>query len=198
MIGNFEQIYVDIQDWAAARQISALEEPMDDGKAGEFDGLRVTLNGDYPLEERIYYLSHAVGSMACWSLDLPTTQAMFDELHSAKENPAADRIRIDRAISRYRAFESQASAYAVGLIEELGHFDLIAPYTNFMRADLESMTEFHRNGRAPVWRTFFASWNKAVADGRRQVPPFDAVPVPPFRARLIEKQEILQQQDNDP
>jgi hypothetical protein len=197
MIGKFKQIYVGMQDWAAGRRISAVDEPMDIGKAGEFDGSRVTLNSAYPLEERIYYLIHALGSTVCWSLDVPATQAMFDELRSAKENPAANRVRIDRAIARYRAFESQASAYAVGLIEELGHFELIAPYTNFMRADLESMTEFHQNGRAPVWRTFFASWNKAVADGRRQVPPFDAVPIPPFRARLIEKQEILQQQDDD-
>ena len=41
---------------------------------------------------------------------------------------------------------------------------------------------------------FFARWNEEVAQGHRQVAPFQAKPIPSFKPVRIEKQEILQEQ----
>ena len=63
-----------------------------------------------------------------------------------------------------------------------------------MRADLESMTKFHRNGKAPRWSDFFSSWNKQVATGERHPAPFRSRRVRSFLPQVIELQEIKQQQ----
>ena len=67
--------------------------------------------------------------------------------------------------------------------------------TNFMRADLEALTEFHRSGHAPVWRDFFARWNEEVNSNRKKVIPFTPKPVPAFKPMQFERQEVLQKQD---
>jgi hypothetical protein len=84
----------------------------------------------------------------------------------------------------------------VSILRELGAESDIAAYTNFMRADLEAMTQFHETGQPPVWREFFAHWNAQLATGERSVPPFEARPVGSFQAVRIEKQAILQQQES--
>ncbi len=101
---------------------------------------------------------------------------------------------MNRQSRLFRAFETESSEFAVWLLAELGHGDVIPSYTNFMRADLEALTEFHRTGKAPVWRDFFARWNEETADGRRLVLPYQAKQVPPFDPVRIEKQEVLQEQ----
>ncbi len=166
-------------------------------QAGAFDGVSVTLNSAYGSEELTYYLAHALGSIARWSLSRAAVQGMFDELRAAKADRPPDVMRLERAIDGYRAFEIESSEFAVWLLAELGHGGAVASYTNFMRADLEALTEFHRTGRAPVWRDFYSRWNEEVAAGRRQVPPFHAKPIPPFTPAAIEKQEILQKQAGD-
>jgi hypothetical protein len=190
----FESIYDDVRGWAEDHHVRVTERTMPRNRAGEFDGLAVVLNSIYEPEERLYYLIHAIGSIVRWSFNKSDVLAMFDELDVAKKNKQADSKRLDQALDRYRGFESESSAFAMWLFAQLGHFDAIPPYTNFMRADLESMTEFHRNGQAPVWRDFFARWNEDVACGRRKVTPFHSKTIPPFRPVQIEKQEVLQQQ----
>ena len=155
MIIAYENVYQRIRDWAELQGIQVRESQMPAGNAGEFNGLSVTMNSTYDPQERAYYLIHALGSMVRWSLDKVAVQGMFDELSAAK-NHKADLDRLEAAIVRYRAFEAESSAFAVWLLAELGCPDAVPSYTNFMRADLESMTEFHRHGRAPVWRIFFA------------------------------------------
>jgi hypothetical protein len=119
---------------------------------------------------------------------------MFDALRMAKKAKDADPSRLEQAIERYRAFEIESSEFAVWLLADLGCLEVVPSYTNFMRADLEALTEFHRGGQAPVWRDFFARWNEEVAYGRREVLAFRPKPVPPFRPVQFEKQEILQEQ----
>jgi hypothetical protein len=63
-----------------------------------------------------------------------------------------------------------------------------------MRADLEAMLAFHRQGELPVWREFFSRWNEDVARGRRAIAPFFPKPVPQFRPVAIDRQEIFQRQ----
>jgi hypothetical protein len=191
----FEPIYGSICNWAERRGIQIQARQLPPGKAGEFDGLSVTMNSGYDPQEQVYYLVHAIASIVSWSLNRLAVQEMFAELRNAKrKEPAPNLPRLNEAIRRYRAFESAASSLAVWLLAELGHAEVIASYTNFMRADLEAMTEFHQTGRAPVWRKFFARWNEEVADGQRQVKPFGPKPITDFTPLQIEKQEVLQQQ----
>src|SRR5262249_54331367 len=102
--------------------------------------------------------------------------------------------RLEKAITAYRKFEIDSSSHSVWLLSELGHGDLIPLYTNFMHADLEALTEFHRTGKARVWREFFADWNRDIANGHRVVSSFEACPIPDFEAKRTESQEILQEQ----
>jgi hypothetical protein len=194
MVGNFDQIYESVRNWAEAHSIPVTKSQLPAGKAGEFDGLSIIMNSAFGPEERVYYLTHAIGSIVCWSLDGNSVQEMFDELRHAKEKPESTQADLDLAIDRYRNFETESSRFAVWLLGELGQDSVVARYTNFMRADIESMTEFHRNGRAPVWRVFFARWNDEVAYGKRDIAPFQPRPIPPVRRVRIERQEILQQQ----
>jgi hypothetical protein len=189
---QFEDAYDAVVTWCKSQGIEVQQRSLSSEKAGEFNGVRVVMNGDYDTEQRLYYLTHAVGSIVLWSQDVSAVQRMFDELREAKKTKGADSQRLQQAIERYRAFEIESSELAVWLFEALGHSTVIVSYTNFMRADLEAMTEFHRTGRAPVWRDFFDAWNADVANGRRTVDFFTPKPILPFRPVEIQNQEILQ------
>ena len=165
----FERAYADVSAWAAAHGIAVGQRPLAPGTAGTFDGLSATMNSGYSAAERTYYFVHALGSVVRWSLSHDAVQAMFDELRGAKKDRAGDPDRLERAIDAYRAFEIESSEFAVWLLAELGHAAVVPSYTTFMRADLDALTEFHRTGKAPVWRDFFARWQEEIAAGRRQV-----------------------------
>lgn len=190
----FDRVYRDVESWAQAHGIRIRHDTLKREKVGAFDGLSATMNSEYGTEERTYYLAHALGSIVRWSLSQPAVQEMFDELREAKKNRGPEPERLERAIERYRAFEVESSQFAVWLLGELGHSNAIFSYTNFMRADLEALSEFHRRGRAPVWRDFFSRWNEEVASGRRRVEPYRPKAIPPFSPMRIENQEILQEQ----
>ena len=188
---DFQKMYKNVRGWAGAHGIRVGLSLLPAGKAGEFDGLSATMNSEYEPEEVVYYLTHALGSIVRWSLSRPEVQKMFDEMRAAKKGD--ERNRLEQAIKAYRAFEEESSEFAVWLLAELGHTGVVPSYTNFMRADLQALTEFHRNGRAAVWREFFARWNEDVTAGRKQGLSFRPKPIPPFEPVLIEKQEILQE-----
>jgi hypothetical protein len=196
MAVNFERAYRDLCAWAETRGIRVRERRLKAEKAGEFDGVSFTMNSVFTPEERAYYFAHALGSVVCWSLSKPDVQTIFDELRDAKKK--ADPDRLERAIMAYRAFEIESSEFAVWLLRDLGHADAVPSYTNFMRADLEALTEFHRNGVAPVWRDFFPSWNKDVTAGRKHVEPFTPKAIPAFSPVAIGTQEIIQERDGKP
>jgi len=178
--------------WCQAHGIVVTEGALPPEKAGEFTGRRVLMNREFSSQDRIFYLTHAVGSIVIWSRDNRDVQQMFTELREAKKDRESQPNRLKQAIDRYRAFEIHSSELAIGLLHECQCSDLIGPYTNFMRADLEAMTEFHRTGKAPVWRDFFSRWNEDVAAGRRHLEPFQVQPIPEFEPVEFEKQEILQ------
>lgn len=187
------RLYQDVRDWADAHGVRVVQLRLKPEQAGAFDGVSVTLNSSYGVEELTYYLAHSLGSIVRRSLSRDAVQCLFDELRAAKAD-RADAARLERAIGAYRAFEVESSEFAVALLADLGHADAVPSYTNFMRADLEALTEFHRTGRAPVWREFFVRWNEEVASGRRVVEPFRPKPIPAFTPVAIENQEILQKQ----
>lgn len=189
---HFSAAYGSTQGWAEAYGITAGDEKLPRGKAGHFEGVSVTMNLTYSVEERLYYLLHALGSMVLWSADRSAVQAMFDELRSAKAEGSGPRLEL--AIDRFRNFETKSSQHGAWLLAELGSPEVIDSYSNFMNADLESITLFHRTGRAPVWTTFFAAWNAERATGDQSRIALQALPIPHFVPQRIETQEILQQQ----
>lgn len=192
-----ERLYRDVRARAESYSVRVGEERLGPETPGKFDGLSVTINPDYDFRERPFYLVHALGSIVRWSLDPVGCRRLFDELNAAKKH-RSDRDRLERAIEPYREFEVGSSEYAVWLLADLGYADVIPAYTNFWRADLESMTHLHRTGKAPVWREFYARWNEEVRRGERQVAPFEPRPVPPFRPQPMKTQEVVQEQDGEP
>jgi len=194
MTSDFVPCYQAVCEWAAVHGIAIKEEALPPGKAGEFTGRLVTMNHEYGAEERLYYLIHALGSIVLWSSNKAGVEQMFNDLRDAKSEKAHNPSRLETAIVSYRRFEVEASEHAVWLLGQLGQGEKVPSYTNFMWADLEAMTEFHRTGKAPVWCEFFDRWNHDVASGRRPVRPFNSKPIPHFQPVLTERQEILQRQ----
>jgi hypothetical protein len=194
----FTQVYDDVRRWAECHGVRVRRGKLGPEKPGEFDGLSVTINPDYGPEERCFYLVHALGSIIAWALDPRGCHALFAELRAAKAHRLLGAARLGRAVERYRAFEIRSSEYAVWILNHLGHAAVVPTYTDFFRADLEALTQFHRTGKAPVWEEFFRRWSADVLRGRRTVEPFVPVPVPPFRPVPIRHQEIMQKEDAGP
>jgi hypothetical protein len=188
----FQQVIEALHRWCQGHDIQFEERSLPSQQAGEFTGPAIVMNRDFPAEDRLYYLVHALGSIVRWSLSRDDVQRMFDELRDAKEQKDAEPERFERAVAAYRAFETESSEFAVWLLREVGHPETIDSYTRFMRADLESMTQFHRTGHAPKWGEFFRQWCADVAAGRRRVEPYQPKPIPPFQPVTTEWQEILQ------
>jgi hypothetical protein len=191
---HFEEIYAVICRWAGKSRIEVREAEMPSNKVGEFNGPTVIVNPTFSFEERAYYLAHALGSTVLWSQDKEAVQTIFNELRAAKEAQENDQKDLDRAIDRYRSFEIKSSELAVWLLTHLGYEEVLDGYTNFMRADLESMTILHRQGEAPPWAEFFAQWKKKVARGERYPTPFRLRRIKSFSPVKFDLQEILQKQ----
>ncbi|HKI38343.1 MAG TPA: hypothetical protein VKA46_41220 [Gemmataceae bacterium] len=159
---------------------------------GVFDGLSITTNTAYDLETRCHNIAHALGHVAQWSLDYSRQQRLYDDLHAAKANKAADPAALEGALQRFRSYEEEASQYAAWLLAACGPAGALPAFTNFARADIEAIVAFHRDGSAPVWHEFFARWNREVRAGERALVPFAPKPIPPFTPRPIEPQEVIQ------
>ena len=188
---SIETLYTALVECAARYGIEVQHAKLDEEVPGEFDGPTITLNSDYDAAERAFYLAHSIGSIAEWTLRPEQSQQVFCQLREAKRS--ADEARLQRALKAYLAFENTTWEYAVWLLEDTGHKAFVPAFTNFGRADMESMRIFHTTGKAPVWREFFTRWNDEVRQGIRTVAPFVARPIPPFRAVRIPKQEIVQE-----
>ncbi len=189
--GIYVRAFRAICDWAKGHQMQVFQQPLEPSHVGKFDGESFILDPSYPLAERVFYLAHAVGSALIWFVD-DSVSSMFQELRAAKSAPEGPRF--ERALAQYQAFEIESSQFATWLLQELGFAGLTSEYSNFMRADLESMTIFHRTGVAPVWREFFANWNQEVSHGKRLVEDFSPVEISQVSPRKFELQEILQKE----
>ncbi len=188
----FDALYDRLEAWSEDHGIRVAQEPMDAETPGRFDGLSVTMNRTFDPRQRCFYFAHALGSIVRWALDPKHCRVVFAELAAAKKD-RGEQHRLGRAIAAYRDFETASSEYAVALLDELGFAEVIPAYTNFWRADLESMTLLHLDGKAPPWPEFFARWNERVARGEQRVEPYTPRPVPPFRPVPMKPQEIVQE-----
>src|SRR4051794_36950834 len=110
---DFENVIRVVAQWCDVHAIRVKHTCLPAEKAGEFTGRLVVMNRDFNAEERLYYLSHAIGSIVLWSQSKGAVQHMFDELRDAKENREAQRNRLERAIGQYRAFEIASSELGV-------------------------------------------------------------------------------------
>lgn len=195
MPADVAALYAEVAERAARYGIEVRHAELDAKVPGEFDGPTITLNREYDAVERAFYLAHSIGSIAEWSLRPEESQQVFRELQHAKKRRSADEARLERALAGYLAFENTTWEFAVWLLADTGHHALVAAFINFGRADMESMRVFHLTGKAPVWREFFSRWNDEVGRGVRTVTPLVARPIPAFRAVLIPKQEIVQEDE---
>jgi hypothetical protein len=195
---DWAQVYQRLKARIEAFGVHVLARPLGFETTGIFDGLSITTNTSYDLETRCHNIAHSLGHIAQWSLDYPAQQSLYDDLHAAQANRAADPAALERALLRFRAYEEEASQYATWLLIESGCADALPAFTNFARADIEAIVAFHRDGIAPVWHEFFERWNRETASGARRVLPFDPKPVTPFTPRPIEPQEVIQEVDGQP
>jgi hypothetical protein len=195
---DFERLFERLAARIRSYGITIEFERMEIETAGKFDGLSITINPDHDLEARCYYLAHSFGSIVEWSLEYQAVSQLFGELRAAKKNRDRQPGRFERALDRFCTFENVASEYAVWLLADIGVPEVIGGYTEFFRADLESMRIYHREGTAPPWPAFFADWKASVARGARKVMPYTPRAVPPFTPVLIQEQEVVQERDGHP
>jgi putative component of membrane protein insertase Oxa1/YidC/SpoIIIJ protein YidD len=188
-------LYDDLRQRIESYGVAVRCEPLGAEQPARFDGLSITVSPGYDLEARSHYLAHSLGSIAAWLLDPGGTAPLYRELREAKAQRDVDLERLERAVAAFCRFEERTSEYAVWLLAEAGHPEAIAGYTNFFRADLAAMAEFHRHGVAPVWREFLAAWNGRARRGEQEVRPFHPRPIPPFEPRRIELQEVHREED---
>lgn len=189
------KLYEDLDTRARDYHIIISQAQLDDDVPGKFDGPTITQNEQYDPLEKCFYLAHSIGSIAEWSLHREHTGEIYRELRAAKKSKQQDPKRLERAVADYLAFEQKTWEFAVWILEDSGHADLIPAFTNFGRADLESMRIFHTTGKLPIWRDFFTEWNSEVQRGRRKIEPFAARPIPAFEPIAIPQQEIVQEDD---
>ena len=192
---DWANVYERLKARIEACGVRVFARPLGFETTGVFDGLSITTSTSYDLETRCHNIAHSLGHIAQWSLDYAAQQRLYDDLHAAQANKAADPAALERALVRFRAYEEEASQYATWLLADCGCADALPAFTNFARADIEAIVAFHRDGIAPVWHDFFARWNREQAASVR---PFEPRPIPPFTPRWIEPQEVIQEVDGKP
>jgi hypothetical protein len=188
-------LFADLQRFIESCGVRVLLREMDLETPGEFDGLTITINPRHDPAAASFYLAHSFGSIVQWSTDTRGAQEVFDDLRHAKPVRQQEPARFEQAVARYREFEQRSSQHAVWMLAEIGHRDVIDPYTRFFRADIEVMTIFHRTGKAPRWPEFYADWQRKIERGEVRIEPFTRAPIPPFQPVRIEQQEVLQERD---
>jgi hypothetical protein len=195
---DWANVYERLRARIEACGVRVFARPLGFETTGIFDGLTITTSTSYGLETRCHNIAHSFGHIAQWCLDYPGQQRLYDDLHAAKANKAADPEALERALLRFRAYEEEASQYATWLLADTGNADALPAFTNFARADIEAIVGFHRDGIAPVWHEFFDGWNREVQGGKRIVARFEPKPIPAFTPRPIEPQEVIQEVDGKP
>ena len=190
---SFAELMAALQDYVRTRDVRVHSRAMTLERPAEFDGVSITINTRHDLESRCYYLLHSFGSIVGWSVDFDRVTAIFDTLRLAKASRELEPEALEEAIEAFRGFEERASEYGVFALHDLGCPSAVPGFSEFFRADLEAITEFHRRGRAPVWPEFLALWQSDIAAGRRVDRPFHSRPIPSFQPKPIERQEVTQE-----
>jgi hypothetical protein len=190
---NWTILYEQLKAWIEDHGVKVLARQLPAGTTGVFDGLTITTNTTCDLETRCYNIAHSFGHIVQWSLEGPRFQALYDDLHAAKENKQTDPDRLQSALLRFRQYEEEASQYAAWLLIAIGHAEVIPRFTNFARADIEAIVAFHRDGQALPWARFFQEWQAKVATADRPLRSFEPRPIPALTPVFIDSQEVIQE-----
>jgi hypothetical protein len=192
---DWSTIYERLKARIESSGIAVLAQRLGPETTGVFDGSSITTNTDYDLETRCHTIAHAFGHIAQWSLEHDRFRALYDQLYAAKATRHTDPAALERALGRFREYEEEASQYAAWLLLDIGCADALPAFVLFARADIEAIVGFHREGIAPVWRTFLEDFRGRVACGELRLRPFVPKPVPPFVPVRLEPQEVIQEVD---
>lgn len=198
MSSSFNRALAILQQRCGEYGVEVRVRELDEETPAVFDGLGITLSTRIDTESRCYYLVHSLGSIVEWSLDLEASRGVYGELREAKKVKEREPSRFEAALAGFLQFEEVASQYAVWILGDTGHSELVDPYTVFARADAEAMVRFHREGVAPVWTEFFPAFKAQVASGERIVRPYTPARVPPFEPVEIPKQDVVKEEDGKP
>jgi len=76
------------------------------------------MNPDVEPQDRLFFLTHAVGSIVIWSGNERDVQEMFSKVRDAKKNRESPPDRLEQAIEHYRAFEIHLSELALWLLNK--------------------------------------------------------------------------------
>jgi len=193
MYNELQSLYESLEQRASRYGIIVSLAQLKDEVSGEFDGPTINVNENCKATERAFYLAHAIGSIAEWSLHFDRSNDTVQELRRAKKERGSERF--DCALNDYLAFEQRTWDSAVWLLKDTGYTSFTSEFTSFGRADLAAMRIFHTTGKAPVWRDFWSAWTEAVRTGEQHVTPFCERAIQDFRAVKIPKQEIVQEDD---
>ena len=66
MTTRYEQAFDAVTNWCEDHHIEVRDGNLPPEKAGEFNGVSITMNAVFRPEERLYYFVHAVGSMVLY------------------------------------------------------------------------------------------------------------------------------------
>lgn len=188
---NWTKISRDLTTYIESVGVDVRSEKLGFETTGTFDGISLTTNIDCDWETRCHNMAHSLGHIVQWSLDPVKFETLYADLRVAKASQPIDVAAIEKILTRFRDYEVEASEYAVWLLTEIGHADVIPRFTNFARADIEAIIGYHRDGIAPIWEDFYRAWNERVATGGQPVESFALKPIPKFTpVRIVEKRVI--------
>src|SRR3954447_21483289 len=103
MPSEYEPLYASLVERIGSYGVEVREESLGPETPGKFDGVSITMNPDYDLESRCYFLAHSLGSIVLWGLDFAGSQTVFDELRSAKKRKENDLAGFARALAKWVA-----------------------------------------------------------------------------------------------
>ncbi len=135
-----------------------------DPNTGDFNGVSITVDRDQDLDVALFVLAHLFGHTVQWN-----TSAELRELGIRASS--LDQRLSDEQLLRVRAYEREASEYALSLFHQAGIFDLDSWLSDWCAADWAYLETAYRKGqRPPDFRSFFHTGAERLRP--RPIPPF--------------------------
>lgn len=128
---------------------------------GDFDGTRIQVDHDQPLESAFFVLVHLFGHTVQWNTSAEARQVGYD-LSVGKD---------EAQLARIHDYEQDASRYSLMLMHEAGVRDLDAWLSDWWAADWRYLQHYYRTGE----RLDFQSLLKPGT------PLLTPKPIPPFQ-----------------
>src|SRR5688572_13925956 len=128
---DWPDVFERLRAFAQGYGVEVRTRPMEPETTGIFDGLSITCNSAYDLETCCYNVAHSFGHIVQWSVEYPRQRALYEELYRAKASREVDPASLGAALDHFRAYEEEASEYAVWLLEAAGCAAVVPSFTTF-------------------------------------------------------------------